>query len=269
MNNSQSEKKSVAIAVPFYRERISRDEKLSLDYLNRCLSRYEKYIVAPNNLKAYIPEWQVVRFKDENFLSTTTYSKLLLSPKFYKTFLNYKYILIYQLDCVVFSDQLEQWCQAGYDYIGAPLFRDKTDPSQGFSRVGNGGFSLRRVQAFLDVLESDHIPPWTTAFTTPLQDLQQFPIPYRWIKKLRVIRAARRGVGWYAHHYSLNEDLFWSDRAKLFSPGFKIAPVDVALRFAFEGHPRYCYQQNNCQLPFGAHAWAKWDRKFWDPYLIP
>ena len=77
----------------------------------------------------------------------------------------------------------------------------------------------------------------------------------------------QRGAKWYANQYSLNEDLFWSDRAKYFYPNFKIAPVNVGLQFAFEAHPRYCYEKNNKNLPFGAHAWEKWGRKFWEKQM--
>jgi hypothetical protein len=88
------------------------------------------------------------------------------------------------------------------------------------------------------------------------------------VKKLKVLRDVRKGVSWFAANYTLNEDLFWSDRAKLFYPNFKTAPVDVALHFSFERFPRYCFQKNGNQLPFGCHAWARWDREFWEPYLL-
>ncbi len=92
--------------------------------------------------------------------------------------------------------------------------------------------------------------------------------PYRLIKRLRVLKEARRGIGWYAGRYSLNEDRFWSDRARLFDPGFRIAPVATALSFAFERAPRHCYAANGGRLPFGCHAWPRWDRAFWEPHLL-
>ena len=33
--------------------------------------------------------------------------------------------------------------------------------------------------------------------------------------------------------------------------------------FAFEANPRHCYEINKKKLPFGVHAWEKWDKKFW------
>ncbi len=218
--------------------------------------------------------FELKSFDDHFFDSIHSYSKLLLSPKFYEAFRDYKYILIYQLDCLVFSDELIKWCEAGFDYIGAPWFKSRIDPSKGFSRVGNGGLSLRKVEPFLKVLNSkrftdESMPYIKDVLFTYLEDVHVLPPVRRFIKRLSVLRDIRRGVRWYIDHYTLNEDHFWADRASLFYPGFKIAPVDVALRFSFERFPRYCFEQNNYQLPFGCHAWAKWDRKFWTPHLLP
>jgi hypothetical protein len=32
--------------------------------------------------------------------------------------------------------------------------------------------------------------------------------------------------------------------------------------------PRFCFEQNDMRLPSGCHAWPKYDRKFWEPYLL-
>jgi hypothetical protein len=191
------------------------------------------------------------------------YSKLLLSEEFYSKFKNYEFILLYQLDCLVFSNNLEKWINLGYDFIGAPFLNNRMNPKKGFSRVGNGGLSIRNVNSFLKVLQSKQVPGWSTFITTKLTDRSKLDF----LKKYRVFREVQNGVNWYTKNYSLNEDLFWSDRAKLFYPQFKIAPVNIALQFAFEAHPRYCYEKNDYQLPFGAHAWERWDRKFWETYL--
>lgn len=215
-----------------------------------------------------IGELIIKRLPDHFFSDVRSYSKLLLSNHFYSLLSDYQYILIYQLDCLIFSDRLKYWISMGYDYIGAPLFRSKTDPNLGFSHVGNGGLSLRKVESFIHVLESKHVPNWADTLRVPMPDLKDLGTLQRLFKRIRAIKTAQRGVSWYTEHYTLNEDLFWSDRARLFYPKFNIAPVDVALKFAFERFPSYCYEQNNRQLPFGCHAWAKWDREFWEPFLI-
>lgn len=67
---------------------------------------------------------------------------------------------------------------------------------------------------------------------------------------------------------SLIEESFWTNRAMHYYPEFKIAPLELALRFSFECVPRYCFEKNNNNLPFGCHAWQKYDKKFWEPYLL-
>jgi hypothetical protein len=63
--------------------------------------------------------------------------------------------------------------------------------------------------------------------------------------------------------------MFWANRGSHYYPGFKLAPIEVALKFGFECVPRYCYRLNNNELPFGCHAWEKYDKKFWEPFLLP
>lgn len=258
---------SSAVIVPIHKKEFTDVELISLQQLEKHLDGYPRISIQPAGLSVRLSGFELCEFPIHHFTCGSAYSKLLLSPYFYEVFASYEYVLVYQLDCLVFSNDLLSWCNMGYDYIGAPLFKKNSHPPRP-SRVGNGGLSLRRVQAFIDVLHSTHIPPWGKFLTANLPDIKQIPLPMRWLKKIKIIRDARRGVRWYTKHYSLNEDLFWSDRAKLFNPGFKIAPMDVALRFAFDAHPRICYEKNGHQLPFGAHAWNKWDRPFWEQYLL-
>jgi len=68
---------------------------------------------------------------------------------------------------------------------------------------------------------------------------------------------------------SRNNDVFWSDRAVRFLPEFKVASFEEGLRFAFEAAPRTCFEMNGRKMPFGCHAWARYDRSFWEPFLLP
>ncbi len=259
---------SVAVVVPIYRRDLLPDEQQSLRHLDAYLESYDRFFVAPESLDPRRRRFEVMPFPDHYFESIASYSRLLLSTSFYQRFESYRFILIYQLDSLVFSDSLAEWCEVGWDYIGAPWLADPADPKRGLSRVGNGGFSLRRVGACLKVLESEGTRGKRSSF---FRDLLRAPLPdlapYRLLKRIRVLSEARRGVEWYTARYSLNEDHFWSDRARLFSPDFRIAPVAAALAFAFEQAPRYCFARGDGRLPFGCHAWSRWDRTFWEPYL--
>jgi len=259
---------NTAVLIPIYNSAQSPPEKLSIRHLEHFLANADKYILSPKNLKNISSPYPVKYFDEVFFTNPGSYSQLLLSSRFYKEFSDYPFILIYQLDCLIFSEQLEFWYKSGYDYIGAPFFWDKSDPNKGFSRVGNGGFSQRKVSSFLKVLNSRRVPRLGEVFKAGLPDLKHLPLIKRFIKTFKVFRDARLGVKMYIQNYTLNEDLFWSDRAKLFYPEFNIAPVKYGLKFSFEMFPRYCYKRNGRRLPFGCHAWSKWDRTFWEPYLL-
>lgn len=260
------------ILIPRYRDYVDPFENISMIHLKHFLNEFEVRVVKPESLQLSSNPYKVICFPDNYFVSIPAYSRLLLSPFFYESFIDFDYILIYQLDCLVFSHDLMRFCKLGYDYIGSPLFhRYEVKPI--VSRVGNGGLSLRRVQGFLDVLHSprhvsEKVPVLQDFCTASIPDLSEWPFYQRWIKKAQVLRAVRKGVDWYSSNFTVNEDLFWSDRARLFHPGFKIAPLDVALKFAFDRHPQTCFELNARQLPFGAHAWVRWGRSFWEPYLL-
>src|SRR5690606_23718730 len=108
-----------------------------------------------NKTKA-LSDVQVERFDDGYFKDLITYSKLLTSPLFYRRFEQYEYLLIYQDDAFIFRDDLGFWCSQGYDYIGAPFFRNYvTDFEKApYIGVGNGGFSLRKIESMLKILHS-------------------------------------------------------------------------------------------------------------------
>ncbi len=260
---------SVAVVVPLYRFPLQAEEEQALKHLDTFLGGYDRYFITPESLSPDRPGFERRPFPDDYFTSVEAYSRLLLSAFFYQAFQDYRFILIYQLDSLVFADRLAEWCETDFDYVGAPWLADPTVPEQGFSRVGNGGFCLRRIASCLRVLESRRYLERRVGF---LRDLLRAPLPdlapRRLLKRARVLREAQRGVGIYAKSYTLNEDRFWSDRARLFWPGFRIAPVKAALSFAFERAPGYCFQQNGGRLPFGCHAWQRWDRAFWEPHLI-
>jgi hypothetical protein len=63
--------------------------------------------------------------------------------------------------------------------------------------------------------------------------------------------------------FPYNEDVFWAIEATKFDPSFQVAPARDALPFAFEASPRWSLEQTKGKLPFGCHAWARYDRDFW------
>ena len=65
----------------------------------------------------------------------------------------------------------------------------------------------------------------------------------------------------------INEDIFWSYFSKNTNGKFNIPDFKTALKFAIEKNPKEAFELNNLTLPFGVHAWEKWDRAFWKPII--
>lgn len=155
-------KKLVQIVIPIYKKTLNFFEKIALKQVSRILYKYPVTFVAPESLKfSYGKRYDSIyieRFPDEYFKNINSYNRLMLSKNFYQRFLKYESILIYQLDAFVFSDRLQEFCQMGYDYIGAPWLSGLTYEiynKKYKNFVGNGGFSLRNVESSLRVLQQE------------------------------------------------------------------------------------------------------------------
>ncbi len=274
MNYEEKDDIRVAIVVPLSnREDLTEEEQISLKHLNHFLGRYDRYIILPHNLRVTLPGFRRKEFSRKFFGSAAAHNRLMLSPKFYQVFSDYEFILIYHLDSLVFSDQLAQWCGMDFDFIGAPWIEYHSAPYAGLKgfegKVGNGGFSLRKISSFLEVCQSQRpqIEPglyWRHNYEDEPGHVRLINTPRRILKHLQVFNSVR----WEMFRYWRNEEHFWANRAIHYYPEFNIAPAEMALRFAFECAPRLCFEKNNYQLPFGCHAWQKYDRKFWEPYLL-
>lgn len=257
------EKNEVVVIIPIYQTTINNFEQIALQQCISVLGHYPIIFVSPDSLDTTKLEQiygiqTVVRFNDSYFKGIDGYNRLMLSAEFYEQFLAYKYLLIYQLDAYVFADKLSEWCSKGYDYIGAPwipsakynkpFHKIELALSQRFSRyfsihnarsnyfqTGNGGFSLRKVQACLEVTLSDQ--KRITAF-----------------------------LNHKSYHYA--EDIYWGIYVNQQKKRLSIPSYTEALSFAFENHPELLYTYNKEQLPFGAHAWYKEPRlDFWKPFI--
>jgi hypothetical protein len=224
---------SVAVAVPAYSLELDAHARQSLRHLSVYASAYDAYAVLPESLPSTIAGLPAKRFAAGAFRSTSHYSRLLVSDDFYASFAEYEYVLVHQLDCLLFSDQLPEWCERGYDYVGAPWTRRNEAGEPYFTGVGNGGLSLRRIESCRRVLAE---------LPRRLRDRLRNPWPY--------------------------EDKFWSLEAPRLDPSFRIPPPEIAVAFSFETEPRYCFETNGCRLPFGCHRWAIHDPEFWRPHLL-
>lgn len=251
---------SVISVIPIYKDHLSEAELLSLRHFKTYLANYPSIIVVPEKL--IIPKeltgFNYIRLAPAHFRSVETYSRLLLARSFYSLFSDYTYILLYQLDALVFSSDLDVWVNKDYDYVGAPLFNSVvgflSDPKYERISVGNGGLSLRKISSFLRVLDSEES---TTGHAITMY------------QSLRRYAHLRRNI-WLDHPtaYPFNEDGFWSFEAHKYLPEFSKPDWREAAQFSIEKNPRKMFSEIGEQLPFGCHAWEKYDKEFWSNFLL-
>lgn len=265
---AMSEKRYKAkVVIPIYSDELSERERMSIRNNTSVLNRYPIVLVMPHGISGdealrQIPagvSCEIVRVSDEwlgRRNGIAGYNRMMLSAEFYDLFSDAEYILLCQTDAWVFRDELEQWCDEGYDYIGAPwLKRDiygwpvirhylalrrmmlehgmKLLRQSRFEKIGNGGLSLRRVDSFREAC-----------------------------------RAYREQIEYFTGrtHHLYNEDVFWA----LIPKGFRYPTVRRALDFSFDTNPAYCYKLTDGRLPFSCHAWSKSRYyKFWQRFIDP
>jgi hypothetical protein len=269
----------VAILIPLStRTGFTPEERISLRHLVHFLGRYEKYLIAPRGMRIELEGFRVKHFSRKYFGSAVAHNHLLFNPLFYRSFGDYEYVFLYHLDSLAFADQLEYWCGQNFDYIGPPWMHCPDSPWVTRPRVGNGGFSLLRVRSVLTVLYNRYrMEPstyWIDMFTRngrhlrPLIHLLEKLQPLFPKSKLVNVPLAEWRKAEDPGPNSRNNDIFWSDRAITFLPEFKVASFEDGLRFGFEVAPRTCFEMNGRKMPFGCHAWARYDRSFWEPHLL-
>lgn len=236
----------IVVVIPVYQEQPS-DKELNYFFHNcKTLKNYHIVLVAPDGLdvSSYINDYilEVQYFKSHFFKDISGYNRLMLSDFFYKRFEQYRYMLICQTDALIFKDELLDWCKKDYDYIGAPwinkpifLFQyvlvkkgigcalQMLFRNNLFRAVGNGGLSLRKVSSFIEVLADN-----------------------------------KQSEAW-----KINEDFYWSFFAQKERNNFKKPSAREAALFSIELNPKKLMKKQNNVLPFGIHAWERYNPEFW------
>jgi len=232
-----------AVIIPIYKSRLTEDEIFSINKSLSNLSGHNIYWLAPESMdityyQKLFKVQEVARFEDHYFKDISGYNRLLVSTTFYERFLAYDFSLICQPDAVVLKPELHLWLGKPYDYIGAPwpkgyscTIHTKQVPIDGgvncITFVGNGGLSLRRNKACINLIRefSDVSCNW--------------------------------------HTYGHAEDLFFAFTGTL-SLNFLMPNIMTAATFSHDIDPLYLQQLIHHQIPFGVHAWGKYNRSFWE-----
>lgn len=274
----KSPAKLVAIMVPLPSPTLSEDDRISMRHLRKHLDGYDKYLLVPQGMEIQMDGFGVKELDRKHFGSAANHNRMLYRTDFWEKFADYEYVLMYHLDALVFSDKLKEWCGRGVDYVGSPFMRCDDAPWVRVERVGNGGFALYRVPSVLKVLWNRYLKEPSKFYEDHCWKFIEFQR-----KSLRPVRAAMpswlrgkvtaplRSQLKKMDHTEVNErgnDLFFSDRAKHYDPDFKVASLEQGLEFAFEMVPRTCLERTGGKMPFGCHAFRRYDRDFWEDHLI-
>lgn len=272
--------KQAVVIIPVYKPLPDRYEEISFRQCIKILSKHPLCIVTFSELnidwykdilQTFNVDFSIEYFDKTYFESLSGYNKLMLSKQLYQRFMAYEYMLIYQLDAYVFRDELEYWCRQGYDYIGAPWFEGWKKPTKKFKGVGNGGFSLRNIQTSLSVLNKlDRLKKYNTLYTQlKINKLTSF---YGAFILFRALLNLKKSNGYTFYELisdrepKMQEDGVWAlNVPSIFD--YKVAPVEEALKFSFETNPSLLYEMNDNRLPFGCHAWLKYESEFWQPFI--
>lgn len=219
----------VIVVIPYYHSDLSKKERISLKQVQKVLHKYDLCFISPLRLQSFFKDktYQVEYFENGFFESVSTYNQLMLTSEFYERFVKYRYMLIYQLDAFVFYDRLSYFCDLDYDYIGSPWIY----PERGLIR---------------DVLRKEYVGNGGLS----LRNVGSC---------IKLLHDREKELG----EFKYNEDFFFS-AAK---GNFKVAPLSIACEFSFETHVRKCFAINDKKLPFGCHAWERYDYFFWKPYI--
>ncbi len=77
----------------------------------------------------------------------------------------------------------------------------------------------------------------------------------------------KNSIYFFFNDYELNEDYFWSKIAGKRFNWFKVPLPLGAMKFSEELELSYLFFLNNKKLPFGCHAWEKYDPNFWSVHI--
>lgn len=266
--------KKIAVVIPVHKEEISAEETISLLQCKKVLAGYDVFLLHPDhtqihNYKALYPGIISQPVPGGWLSSLEAYNLMKRSVAFYQIFATYDYLLTYELDAYIFSDDWEMANCFIYDYIGAPWFEGYTGKnSLTIMGVGNSGFSMRNIKSCLFVLRK-------------AGSIEKY---WKLFKKLKLDKVIRfsfllflfdrswnfAGVNYYftplLSTAFISEDIFWGSVVpKLLK--FRLASIEDSTRFSFEVQPAELFTRNNFHLPLGCHAWQKYDPEFWIPYI--
>lgn len=274
MSKNVALSESCAVVCPIYRKLTDSLEIFSLINNRYQLSVYKWFFIGPESLRSYAKEIEETlglrdiffeSFSEKYFSGIGGYNKLCKSKALYTRFRDFSYILICQLDCLVFAKKLDAWMSDGKSFYGALLNRGYTEAIRDSlveCRNGrNGGLSLRKVEDFLSCLEENRWIPLTAYRGVCLDGAS-------------VLYRLKTYVSWLVASWTkgplqarLNEDVFWTVCIPhVFSTIFRVADRKTSSLFSIEmlsTERLEIMMRDKKEVPFGCHGWVRYDYEDW------
>ena len=267
--------KTVVVVIIAHKNQLSDDEQKSLAQCYKILGRHEIRLVCPEGLDVSVykrinPSVEVDYIHPKWQSTYAQFNELKKSRLLLERYQEFRFVLFYELDAWVFKDDLEYWCSKEFDYIGAPWFTGWHEATEEkvMIGVGNGGLSLRKIDNGLVIL--NRVRLIRALHKMRLTRIEDGKFAFRFNQSVfnKIFKIKDPAVLQKIVQYSpVNEDFFWCMLiGKAFSD-FNIAPVTEARHFSFEANPALLFKENNGQLPFGCHAWRRYDPAFWAQHI--
>jgi hypothetical protein len=277
------------VVVPIYKNLFSFEEIKSVHIVLSSLPQYAIRFVVRQDLvhdpqlllwcsESSHPDASIIAIPSKSLSSIEAYNKLMLSPWFYKLFLDWKYILIHQLDArIVNPSQLSSLLSLDYSYAGAPFVLPSRLCSFRYRFYGgNGGLSLRKVSHILQLLNrSDFYLKPVRGFRDCFSYLQmrrttdpnrtRFPWenPLMFFQALRMARGHKNTLSTMDKTGTCQEDYIYSVFADANYSWFRVAPANVASRYFIDSFPHAFANKVNYTMLLGCHGWEKHGQVFW------
>lgn len=264
-------KQSVVILTITHKPQLSRYEEISIAQCTSVLEDYQKVFVCPKGMdityyQTQFPSWSY-HFVNSYWLSSYKKSnRLKVTPKLFNAFRSFRFILFYEPDAFVFKDELLEWCKKDYSYIGAPWLEGLENAKENapYDGVGNSGLSLRKVSDHLKALRRYGILYYPNDYFNYIKNKSNKQLyTLKFIVRLLIGNTTLYPLSYFWS----NEDRFWGVYVNRAFYWFKVPSVEIARQFSMEAQPARMYEENNHELPFGCHAWWRYDLEFWKPFI--
>lgn len=258
-------KNKICLVTPFHKSNLNNYEKICLERIKKYFPHIDKYLITfkENNIdessSSLFEDFYRVNFDKNWFKSIATYNKFSCSLEFYKQFHKYEYMLMCHLDAYVISNNIEKFLDMELSYIGAPtakknIFDRSRKKLNKVKYFCNGGFSLRKIDHFIKVLNSSNLRfPFNKFTILEISKSGIFKFLILYFKTLFHSKTTK-GI-YFSNNLYVHEDTFWSYFATLFLKEYKLPRKEDCLKFAFDGDPYFYYKKNNYNLPVALHGY--------------